>query len=220
MSFKLNLDTIVPVLIVGLFVYLFAFNNKTPTKTENGNTIIKPEHHTQWFADSNSDIPSDYDHDNHYIFKHKESNESLDLLERDGYLIIPDGKSTLPKKKDPQTGIEKDIWEVTHVKRDIIFDTRGWDIGTYAGFIDGNKSGTTIKDFDFGLRVSPLKIYNTFATDLLISNQDAGFGISFYPMPIRYGEIWHHIGLGYGRVMDYEVKDQHNIFYLSFSTKF
>ena len=214
---KIKLDHIIPfVLVIGL-VALFYFNNKTPVTTNNGNIIIKPEYHTEVFRPV--DQSGSIENDNKYIFKHKQSNDVLELLEKDGYLILPDGENKLPTRK-LENGKEEDIWEVTHKKRSIIFDTHGWDFGTYAGFLDGNKTGTTIKDYDFGLRYSPLKIYDTFALDFLISNQDAGIGVSFYPAPIRYGDIWHHLGVGIAKTIDFENKDYHNMVYLSFSTRF
>jgi len=213
---KVSLDHIIPFILVAGLVCLFVFNHKTPTTSSGGNIIIKPEHHTEMFR--SLDKSGDVENDNRYIFKHKQSGDTLELLEKDGYLLLPDGQLKLPTRK-LEDGKEEDIWEVHHQKRDVFFDL-GYDFGTYAGFLDGNKTGTTIKDYDFGLRFSPLKIYDTFATDFLISNQDAGIGVSFYPLPMRYGDVFHHLGVGFARTIDFENKDYHNMVYLSFSSRF
>jgi hypothetical protein len=40
---KLNIDNFIPFIVIGAFIFLFAFNNKTPVTTEHGNVIIQPK---------------------------------------------------------------------------------------------------------------------------------------------------------------------------------
>lgn len=214
---RFKIDNLIPVLVIGALAFLFLFNNKTPVISPGGNIIIKPEHKLEMFRDF--DIKGSLENDNKVIITNLDSDQKLTFLMKDNFLLLPDGEFNLPTKKDIN-GKEVPLWKIEHIKRDIFFDL-GWDFGTYAGYIsDVPEDQNRIKEFDVGLRFSPLRVYNSFATDILISSQDAGLGISFYPLPIRYGYIWNHLGLGYGKMVDYDKKEFHNLFYLSFSTRF
>lgn len=213
---KLKIDHFVPFIVIGALICLFVFNNKTPTLSPDGNVIIKPEHKLEVFRTLAKE--DDIENDNHYTITHVESGDKLNLLEYNGYLMLPDGENKLPTKKNAE-GKDVPIFKVQHIKKDWIFDPT-FDIGCYTGFVDGNFQNEKSKNFDVGVRLSPLKIYNTFALDILVSNQDAGIGISYFPLPIRYGRFFEHLGVGYGKVLIYEDKSYQNLFYLGFSTKF
>lgn len=210
---SLKIDHLIPVVVIGLLAFLFIFNNKTPQYTQDGNVIIQPKHITDLFRTTSKS------NDHSATITHLESKDKLNVLIVDNQIALPDGETKLPVKVGLD-GKPHAIWNVEPVQRDIIFDYDSWGFGAYTGFMDGNFENSKIKNFDVGIRFSPLKIYNTFAIDFLASSQADGLGVSFYPMPLRFGDIWHGMGLGYGRVIDYDIKEQHNLFYLSYATNF
>lgn len=214
---KINIDYIFPIIILTVIVLTIIFNNKTPTTTSNNNVIIPPKHVTEFVR--TLDTKDSKENDNKISIIHKESGDKLDLLSFNNYLLLPDGEKSLPTKKN-SAGEFVPIWEIKHYKKDYIFDP-SIDIGAYSGFVVGNfENSNRTRNFDVGLRISPLKIYNTFSADILISPQNIGIGASFYPSPLIYGSWMSHLGIGGGRVMDYENKDFHNIIYFSFSCNF
>jgi hypothetical protein len=215
---KIDLESILPFLIGALLIGTIYFNNSTPSVTPNGYKVIvpKPEVH---LVRGPEDVKEE---DNRVTIKHVDHPEDeLSLRLWHDFVVLPrdkDGNPISPTRKNTD-GTETPIWDIKTVRKQYIFDP-GWDFGAYGGYLSGNKTGTDIKDLDVGLRISPVRVWNTFAPDLLISNQAAGVGISFYPAPERYGEIWSHLGVGFGRVITYSDDSNRNLFYASFSTRF
>ena len=160
--------------------------------------------------------------DNHVKIYHVDRpNDILDLRLWDGYVVFPkdkDGTPIIPTRTNPD-GSTTPLWHIT-AKQKLFGADPGWDFGAYAGYLDGPKGQTKISPFDVGVRISPVRFFNSIALDGLVSNQAAGLGVSFYPAPERFGEFWGHMGVGYGRVISYRDEHQRNLFYFSLSTKF
>jgi hypothetical protein len=215
---ELSIENIIPVIIIGAIVATLYFNTGTPTVTPNGYTMIQPKREIELIRGVNDAR----EEDNKVTINHVDLPEDkLNLLLWRNHLVFPrntDGSPAIPTRKNAD-GTESPIWKISVTSTEHIFDP-GWDFGAYAGYLGGPKEGTDIKDFDVGLRVSPLRIWNTFAPDALISNQAAGLGISFYPAPERFGEFWSNLGVGVGRVISYDDDCQRNIYYASFTTRF
>jgi hypothetical protein len=215
---KLDIETIAPFILICVLGATLYFNNSTPTVSTNGYSVVIPDRKVEIMRGVNDAKEEDNVVKLHHIDKPE---DVLDLRLWHGYVVFPrdkDGNPIIPTRTKDD-GTKEPIWTLNQTRKEFIFEP-GWDFGAYAGYLGGGKEGTDIKDFDVGLRVSPLRIWNTFALDGLISNQAAGVGVSVYPAPERYGEIWSNLGLGYGRVITYDDDSQRNLFYFSFSTKF
>lgn len=215
---KLELESLIPLVLVAAFAATIYFNNSTPSISPNGFAVVKPTKDIQIIRGTD-DIKED---DNKVKITHVDHPEdALNFRLWHDYILLPmgeDGKPIVPTRKN-EDGTTSPLWKIDITRKEYIFDP-GWDFGAYAGYLGGTKEGTRIKDFDVGLRVSPLRIWNTFAVDGLVSNQAAGLGISCYPAPARYGEFWDHVGFGYGRVISYDDDAQRNLFFFSLSTRF
>jgi hypothetical protein len=215
---KKKIEFLIPFIIIGIFVYLFYTNNKTPTLSPNSdNYIIQPKKETVLLrTDSKKDSP---ENDNRVTFTHIKSGDKLDLLMYHDYLLLPNGETTLPTKINEETKKAEPIWKVEHTKKDVIFETN-LDIGVFCGYIPGGISSYKDSNVQVGIRLSPVRIYNTLAVDFLTNDRIGGIGLSYYPSVIKYGEFWNHLGVGVGKVMDYHKGDIGNMVYLGFSTKF
>jgi hypothetical protein len=215
---KLDIESILPFVIGGFFIAAIYLNNSTPSETPNGFKIVKPKSEIELIRE-NDDVT---ENDNQVKISHIDRpNDVLSLRLWHDYILYPnekDGTPAIPTRRNDD-GTTTPIWKIEAVRKKYIFDP-GWDIGAYAGYLSGPKGETDIKPLDVGIRFSPLRIWNTAATDILVSNQAAGLGISFYPAPERYGEGWSHVGIGYGRVISYSDECSRNLFYASFSTRF
>jgi len=212
----IKIDNIIPFIIGGFLLYLFIFNNKVPIATIHGNNIIPPKKEIALIR--GTDKNDSQENDNKVEIVHKDSGDKLEFLMYHNFFVLPNDATGLPTKTGTD-GKEYPIWTVTHHKRDYIFDP-GFDFGTYAGFLTGPTENTTVKPFDVGIKLSPIRIYNTLSPELLMSNQGAGLGITFHPSEDRFGSFWHNMGIGYGRMWTFNDSAQRSIFYLSISTRF
>lgn len=212
MSFKLN--NIVPILIFGAIGLTMYFNTQIPAKSPSGNTVIKPELKYNIVRES-SDAK---DHDNKVTIKHLPSGDELHFMLWHDYILLPDGQ-TAPPTHDDGHGKQVPLWAIKQKRETYIFDT-GWDFGAYAGYLTGQTKGTNVKELDVGIKISPVRIYKSFSPDILGSAQGVGLGVSFYPCPEKYGEIWNHLGIGYSRFYTFDDDSQRNLFYVTFSTSF
>jgi len=153
--------------------------------------------------------------------KHNATGEVLDLSVFDNYILFPPGVSGSKKVKDSVTGEMVDIWDVKFNRDRYLFDP-GFDLGTYAGYLSGDKTGTDVKNLDVGARVSPARwLYGGVSfPDFLVSNQGFGVGVSVYPEPIHFGNFIDHIGVGYARFYTFEDNAPRSLFYVGISTRF
>lgn len=217
---KLELETLIPIILVAAFAATIYFNNSTPTTSTNGFVVVKPTRDIEILRGTGEEDVKE--NDNKVIITHVDHPEdALNFRLWHDYIVFPrgeDGEPIVPVRKN-EDGTTTPLWKIDVKRKEFIFDP-GWDFGAYGGYLDGPKDETEIKDLDVGLRFSPIRIWNTFAVDGLISNQAGGIGISFYPSPQRYGEIWSNLGVGYGRVVTFDDDMQRNLFYASFSTRF
>lgn len=72
-----------------------------------------------------------------------------------------------------------------------------YDIGAFAGYRPASRHSTELDPFTAGLRFSPLRLgYGIVAPDLVITNQWAGAGASFYLPEGLAGVEWKHFGVG------------------------
>lgn len=213
---NIKIDHLIPLAVISGLIFLFVFNNKSPITTESGNIIIQPKKEIGILRTPTQ--KDSVENDNKVTIKHIESGDKFDFLLWNDYLCLPDDKTKLPTKIGVD-GKEHPVWEITHVKRDWIFDP-GLDLGAYCGYLTGPIENTNIKHFDVGVKISPLMIYNTISPDILISNQGMGLGLALHPSKERFGTIWNHLSVGYSRFYTFEDGAQRNMFYLSFGTKF
>lgn len=215
---KLELESIAPIALIGLLAVTLYFNNSAPSVTPNGYSVLKPKPDIELIRG----VDDVREEDNKVTISHTDRpDDKLDFRLWHNYIVFPrdkDGEPIVPKRKNPD-GSESPLWEIKVTRKEYIFDP-GWDFGAYGGYLGGNKDKTDIQDIDVGLRFSPVRIWNTFALDGLISNQSTGVGLSFYPAPERFGEVWSNLGVGYGRVITFDDDEQRNLFYFAFSTRF
>jgi len=213
-----KLEGVVPVVLAILLALFLYFNNSTPTESLNGYAIVQPV--KEFKAIRTLSDPKEEDH--HVEVSHVDRpDDILDLRMWHGYVVFPknpDGTPAIPTRTNPD-GTKTPIWKIT-AKQKLFGADPGWDFGTYAGYLDGPKDHSKIHSFDVGLRISPVRFFDSVALDGLVSNQAAGVGVSFYPAPERFGEFWSHVGVGYGRVITFRDEHQRNLFYFSISTDF
>ena len=192
------------ILVVGITIWK---HSKVPS-TIDGQKVIptKVDYHT---------TRSDKELDGKIVIEHVPSGDKLRIDHYDGNFLYPNGDVEFPKDKNGLV-----LWKVEPT-RDRYFVDFNFDVGAYAGVVDGHKTSNKTSDTDVGIRYSPLRIgYGLFAPDALVSRQSAGIGISCYPSPDNWGKYWRHVGIGYGKVYTYEDMKLRNLFYLSFSTRF
>jgi hypothetical protein len=209
----MNLGKFIPLIILIAIGTTFYFNKYVPVKNIEGRTVIQSKVNPVFHETLGEKV------DSNVTIKHLPSGDSFSFDFWNNNILLPDGKTELPTRRNPDGTITK-LWEITQSRNSALFTT-GWDFGIYTGYLDGKKEGTSISPVAIGVRISPLRaIYDTTALDLLVSNQSAGIGISIYPAPERFGKIWRHFGIGLGKVISYEDQEYRNVFYLSFSTQF
>jgi hypothetical protein len=205
---NLKLESIMPFAIVGFLAFTFYFNAKPPEYIGDKKVIAPTMEAPKLIRDEGVV-------DGKVQIKHLPSGNSLNFDFYDGYFLLPPGKDSLPLGEDGSK-----LWEFKYTKPTYWIDPR-FEIGAYAGFLDGGKEGTDIKPFDVGLKLSPTRLFfDSTTVDALVSNQGAGLGLSFYPSPARFGPAWRNLGLGYGRVYTYDDGAQRNLFYLTISSHF
>jgi hypothetical protein len=211
---QLKLDRFLPVAIVLIVGFAIWYNAFDPPAVYN-NQVLVPTTTTPHFVRDVGEV------DGNVKITHKPSGDVLDLDVFDNYLMFPPGVKGSERKFDPNTGKEDELWKISYERKRYFLDY-GFDIGTYAGYLSGDKEGTEISDFDVGIRISPARwaFGSVSFPDGLVSNQGIGLGISVYPEPIHFGNFIDHIGIGYGRFYTLEDDQQRNLFYLSFSTRF
>jgi hypothetical protein len=102
------------------------------------------------------------------------------ILERDGMFYDPDGSPIR-----------------TIVTPDLYFGKFHYDLGAFAGFRPASRGYPDLNPLTAGLRFSPCRLgYDTIAPDLVITNDWAGAGASFYLPEHLAGPDWKHFGLG------------------------
>ncbi len=102
------------------------------------------------------------------------------VLERDGVFYDPEGSRLS-----------------TVVTDDLYFAKPQYDIGAFAGFRPASRGYDKLDPFTSGLRFSPIRLcYDVIAPDLVLTNEWAGAGASFYFPERLVGSDWKHLGLG------------------------
>ena len=174
--------------------------NMTPAATLNGKDIIPPK--TQFHMLRTGDQV-----DGTVKVTHVPSGDSFTTDVSSGQFY-----------QDPEQG-ESGKWN-TKILRDRYMIDPGLDIGTFAGaYMGGSTEGHDA--MAVGIRYSPVRLlYGTLAPDLLATSDAAGVGLSLFPPPDYFGHAWNHVGIGFGRLWDYDGGQSDNIGYLSFSTRF
>ncbi len=112
-----------------------------------------------------------------------------------------------------------DKFKITVVRKVSVI-SQEWDIGTYAGYLMGPPVGEEGSRIDVGIRVSPCRLFDLVAPDLLFGRQAAGVGLSFYPPPEVFGHVFQHIGMGCGYVWSFDTGAGRVMPYASFSVTF
>lgn len=205
---RLKLENIFPLLIIGFLIFTFYYNSRPPSHMGD-RKIISPTPEVPKFIRDEGVV------DGKVKIKHIPSGDVFAFDYYDGYFMLPPKQDGFPKDTDG-----KPLWSLDYTKPTYWIDPRV-EAGAYAGYLDGDKKGTNINSFDVGLKISPCRLFfNSTTVDGLISNQAAGLGMSFYPSPERFGQVWRNVGIGYGRVYTYEDDKQRNLYYLSFSAHF
>ncbi len=86
----------------------------------------------------------------------------------------------------------------TTVVEDYYFGKTHWDLGAFAGFRPASRGHEGLDPFTAGVRFSPCRLgYDVIAPDLVITNQWAGAGVSFFAPERFVGPDWKHLGLGF-----------------------
>jgi len=102
------------------------------------------------------------------------------VLERDGVFYDPEGSRLNTISTD-----------------DLYFAKPQYDIGAFAGFRPASRGYERLDPFTAGLRFSPIRLgYDVVAPDLVITNEWAGAGASFFLPERLVGADWKHLGLG------------------------
>jgi hypothetical protein len=212
-----DIDKILPFAIIAIIVATVYFNSSTPEKSLNGYELVKPDVTTElWRTDKD-----DKENDNTVTLTHRPSGDSIEFKLWHDYLLFPkdeSGKPIIPTRKNDD-GTEEPIWKYEAERKRFFFDFT-WDIGVYGGLFTGSTEKDGGSELNVGLRGSPVRIWNTIAPDLLLSDKTIGVGVSFYPAPERFGEGWNHLGIGYGYCTPFNDGSSGSLFYLSFSTQF
>jgi hypothetical protein len=196
-----KVEPFVAIGVMGLIALTFWLAS-TPPPTINGEVLI-PEKHK-----------------NVHLIRHKdEVDGTLEVIHK------PSGdkfKTDFVDNNHYQQPSQKDSgkWG-TSLSRDYYLIDPGLDWGTYAGWASDHKRDHGDSDFKVGLRFSPARLlFGTVAPDLLIGSDAAGVGVSVYPPKSFFGGGWNHVGIGVGRVYDYDDHDPSTLYYLGFSTRF
>lgn len=211
---RINLESFLPILAIGIFVAAVWYNSFTVPATVNGQVVV-PTKITPHIEREVGEV------DGSLTIKHNPSGDSLDLDVLNNFVLFPPGVLGSDKWFDANTGKDENRWEIKYDRKRYFYDP-GFDFGTYGGYLSGNKEGTDIEDLDVGIRVSPVRWFygSTSFPDILASNQGIGIGVSLYPEPIHFGPIFDHIGAGYGMFYTFEDDVRRNLFYVSISTRF
>jgi hypothetical protein len=205
---RLKFENIMPLLIIGFLIFTFYYNSRPPAKMGD-RKIITPTLEAPKLIRDEGVV------DGKVKITHVKSGDTLLFDYYDGYFLLPPGQDKLPADEDGEPK-----WKLDYTKPTYWIDPR-LEAGAYAGYLDGNKTGTDINSFDVGLKLSPCRFFfDSTTADILVSNQAAGLGVSFYPSPLRFGQVWRNVGVGYGRVYTYDDDKQRNLYYLSFSAHF
>ncbi len=187
--------------VMGLVALAFWLSGEAPP-TLNGQDLIVPKHKNVHLIRSKGEV------DGTLEVTHKPSGDKFktDFLDNNHYQTPAQEKSGK--------------WD-TSISRDFYFIDPGLDWGTYAGWATGHKKDPGDSDFKVGLRFSPARLmFGTVAPDLLIGSDAAGLGVSVYPPKSFFGGGWNHVGLGIGRIYDYDDHDPSTLLYLGFTTRF
>jgi hypothetical protein len=101
-------------------------------------------------------------------------------LERDGVLYDEDGSAICATTTDDYYG-----------------GKGHYDLGAFTGFRPASRGYDKLDPFTAGLRFSPLRLgYDCVAPDLVVTNEWAGAGVSFFAPERFVGSDWKHLGLG------------------------
>jgi len=103
----------------------------------------------------------------------------------------------------------------SHYDRDYYAAEPAFDIGVWTGYA---RFGGDNRHWQSGVRCSPLRLlYGTIGTDLALSQDAAGAGISLYPPPDYFGAPWEHFGLGAWYMAPFDGGSPSWVYGLSFS---
>ena len=121
---------------------------------------------------------------------------------------------------DANSDASKPHWSYTWTVHRYPIDY-GLDLGAWAGFrLERGESEDRSTAFDIGLRLSPVRFgYGIVSPDLLVSPNQAGVGVSIYPLAQSVRQDWQRLGVGIGYVADYHGGSGWCP-YLSLSTRF
>ncbi len=157
-----------------------------PIQSVDGKVIVETKTRPV-FIERHSDV------DHTVTVTYVPTGDSLTLYESSGELY-QDPPHLKPSNKN---------WDV-HVDRTVPVISQKWDVGTYVGLVMGPSVGSTGPHVDTGVRLSPCRLFDLLAPDLLIGREAAGVGISAYPPPEVFGHVFQHLGIGCGWVWSYD----------------
>lgn len=123
----------------------------------------------------------------------------------------------LYQEREQAESNKDDGWKYKWVKHRYLTDY-DIDVGSWVGFkVEGNGETSGI---DVGVRYSPVRFaYGVIAPDILISPEQAGVGVSIYPVTQTVSPFFQHTGLGISYLADYDGGSGW-VPYLSISTRF
>jgi hypothetical protein len=184
-----------PVLIIGGFL-LFVYYNSTVPETINGKTVVDTKTNFEL-------IKNDKAVDNHITIKHVPSNDTVDLFTYNDLILIDDEKSNNFKIKN---------------ERYKYFFDQTFGVGVFGGYeFDSAGDG----EFEYGLKLNYGRLlFNYVSVDGLVTEEEVGVGVTVYPLPEHWGDNYKTLGVGYGRLFDYDDFEQSNIIYMSLSIDF
>ncbi|MFA6132551.1 MAG: hypothetical protein WC869_00890 [Phycisphaerae bacterium] len=164
--------------VIGFFVivgavFLIAMHSRPAPKIDKATAAERevPRYHL-WRGDKDADRTLDLeDSSGRHVAR---------VLERDGLFYDEAGSPLRTKVTD-----------------DLNFVKTQYDIGTFAGFRPASRGYDRLDPFTAGLRFSPIRLgYDVVAPDLVITNDWAGAGASFFLPERIVGPDWKHLGLG------------------------
>lgn len=210
---------ILPFCALGILFFVFAKAGIVPPKEINNQVVIPPKVETEISRPVSAKTQEGEEILGSVVIKNNKTGDKLALDVLNGYLVLPQGVTEVPKYKN-ESGLEVPVWSISHIKKEYWFDL-GTDLGVYGGYLLGTKNEKDVRSFDTGIKFSPCRIaFNYLSPDLLIGPQGAGIGLSFYPRPERFGKFWDHAGIGIGREVIYTTAEQHTLVYFNVSTRF
>lgn len=113
------------------------------------------------------------------------------------------------------------VWDAKLDRESYLIDP-GIDVGAFIGpsfGSEGRDDGEV--PVEMGLRLSPVRLlYGTVSPDLLVTTDGYGAGVTVFPPPDRFGRIWNNLGLGVGRLWDYDGDGDSTVVFLGTSTRF